>query len=334
MTTMFERILEIPQQLRWGAGLAAPAPPTGRPVVLLGMGGSGMAAAVAALEAEGSGSVVTTHRSYGLPAWAGPAGALIVAVSYSGNTEETLSGVEEALELRLPVVAVTSGGTLATIAANEAFPHVEVPGGLQPRAALGYQAAATVAALAGDGYIEQPTAVLEEAADVVTDLLGAGDGPGAALGRDLAAATQGRIPIVYGGHPVAALAAYRFKTQINENAKRPAWWGEVPEMNHNELQGWAEAGALRDCTGVIYLRDRYDHARIARRLDLMEVVLRDQAERLGTVISEGTSAVARFFSLCVVGDVMSVEMARRDGVDPTPVVELEGFKTQLGKEPT
>ena len=309
MTTMFDRILEIPAQLRWGTSLTAPEPATGRPAVLLGMGGSGMAAAVAALEAEGSGSVVATHRSYGLPPWAGPAGALVVAVSYSGNTEETLSGVEEALELRLPVVAVTSGGTLATIAANEGFPHVEVPGGLQPRAALGYQAAATIVALAGGGYVEHPAAVLEEAA-------------------------EGRIPIVYGGHPVAALAAYRFKTQINENAKRPAWSAEVPEMNHNELQGWAEAATLRDCTGVIYLRDRYDHPRIARRLDLMEVVLRDQAERLGTVISEGTSAVARFFSLCVVGDVMSVEMARRDGVDPTPVVELEDFKTQLGKEPT
>ncbi len=334
MTTMFDRILEIPAQLRWGTSLTAPEPATGRPAVLLGMGGSGMAAAVAALEAEGSGSVVATHRSYGLPPWAGPAGALVVAVSYSGNTEETLSGVEEALELRLPVVAVTSGGTLATIAANEGFPHVEVPGGLQPRAALGYQAAATIVALAGGGYVEHPAAVLEEAAEVVADLLGDGEGAAVALGRDLAQAAEGRIPIVYGGHPVAALAAYRFKTQINENAKRPAWSAEVPEMNHNELQGWAEASTLRDCTGVIYLRDRYDHPRIARRLDLMEVVLRDQAERLGTVISEGTSAVARFFSLCVVGDVMSVEMARRDGVDPTPVVELEDFKTQLGKEPT
>ncbi|HHC09294.1 MAG TPA: bifunctional phosphoglucose/phosphomannose isomerase [Actinobacteria bacterium] len=327
MSEMFDRIFELPAQLRHPVDRVAVRGTEG-PIVMLGMGGSGMAAAVAALGVTDPGRIVAVHRSYGLPAWAGAARATIVAVSYSGNTEETVSGVVEALELGLTVVAVTSGGRIAALAEREGLPLVEVPAGLQPRAAVGYQVAAATTALEGLGAVDDLGA-LEEGARVLDELLGDGSGPAVTLGRDLAEAMEGRVPAIYGGFPVGGLAAYRWKTQINENTKRPAWSSEVPELDHNELQGWDAAGDLRDVVGVVHLRDAHDHPRVVRRFELMEAALRDEVPHLGTVHSQGDGPVARFFSLAVVGDVASVVAAEALGVDPEPVPLLEDFKRRL-----
>jgi glucose/mannose-6-phosphate isomerase len=326
--SMFDDVLGLPGQFRWGTGTdAAPIDAPG-PIVLLGMGGSAMAATVAMLAADGRVPVVV-HRGYGLPTWAVRSGALVVAVSYSGNTEEVLSGVEEALDAGLVVASIASGGRLARIAADRGLPHLEVPGGLQPRAGVGYQAAAVVATLAAAGRIEEPDAVLTETADVLDRLLGDGDGAAVVLGRQLAEALGSRTPVVYGGLGVGATAAYRWKTQINENAKRPAFAGVVPEMNHNELEGWSAASS--ETFGLVYLRDEHDHPRIARRLDLLDTVLSGSVARIGEVRSSGEGPLARFFSLAIVGDVASVAVAGADGVDPTPVETLESFKTMLTK---
>ncbi|MEA3502882.1 MAG: SIS domain-containing protein, partial [Actinomycetota bacterium] len=147
--------------------------------------------------------------------------------------------------------------------------------------------------------------------------------------RDLAAGLEDRTAVIYGGRGVGSTAAYRWKTQINENAKLPAFSGVVPEMNHNELEGWQpeSSGGF----GVIYLRDSADHPSVARRLDLSGTVLSGKVRRVGDVRSVGDGPLARFFSLAVVGDVASVAMAETAGVDPTPVETLEAFKTMLAK---
>jgi len=330
--TMLERILELPDQLRWGAELSVAGVPSRPATVVLGMGGSGMAGAAGALEASRAGALVSPWRTYGLPPWAGPGQALVVAVSYSGNTEETLSGVEEALELGLPVVAVTSGGELAQVTEAAGHPVVRVPGGLQPRAAIGYLTGGVAAVLHAAGRVPPAATALTEAATVVEELLGGGGGVAVELAADLAEAAAGRIPVVYGGVPVGSLAAYRWKTQVNENAKAPAWSAEVPESNHNELEGWEEPGEPAAATGVVVLRDRLDHPRIARRLELMTEIVGSSTALLGTVVSTGESALARFFSLAVVGDLFSVELARRRGVEATPVALLEDFKKRMRKE--
>lgn len=324
--TMWELVRGLSDQLRWAVDVDVPQVPDDRPVVVLGMGGSGMAAAVAALAAEG-GRPVVVHRSYDLPSWAVPSGALVVAVSYSGNTEETLSGTRVARDAGLPVVGVTSGGRLRDLG----VPVVAVPPGLPPRAAVGFQAGGALRILAAAGLVGDAPAALEEAADAVDAVLGDGDGPAITLGRDLAEALRHRIPVVYGGFPVGALAAYRWKTQVNENAKRPAYSGEVPEMNHNELEGWAEAAELGiRCVGIVRLRDAGDHPRVARRLDLVAEAVGDRAAFVGEVRSVGEGPLARFFTLAVVGDAASVALAEGLGVDPMPVDLIEGFKRRLG----
>jgi glucose/mannose-6-phosphate isomerase len=326
--TMIDDILSLPDQLRWGTGIDLDPIRTTGPIVLAGMGGSAMAATVATLATSPRVPVVV-HRGYGLPDWAPDSGALVIAVSYSGNTEEVLSSVDVAISEGLDLAAVASGGRLAEIARDRGLRYVQVPGGLQPRAGVGYQAAATAAILAAAGQIHAVDRGLSEAADTVDSLLGGGDGPAFVLGRDIAAGLANLTTVIYGGRGVGATAAYRWKTQINENAKVPAFSGTVPEMNHNELEGWRpEAGGRY---GLVYLRDCGDHPAVARRLDLTGTVLAGSARRVGEVRSVGTGPLARFFSLAAVGDVVSVFMAEEAGIDPTPVATLEEFKTMLAK---
>ena len=326
--TMINDILSLPEQLRWGTGLDLEPLQTEGPIVLLGMGGSAMAATVATLAATPRVPLVI-HRDYGLPDWAADGGASVIAVSYSGNTEEVLSGVDRAISEGLPIAAVASGGRLADIAADRGLPFVGVPGGLQPRAGVGFQTAAVAAMLAAAGQISSVSRDLEEAADTVERLLDGGDGGAFALGRDIATGLRNRTAVIYGGRGVGATAAYRWKTQINENAKCPAFSGTVPEMNHNELEGWRPEAS--EGFGLIYLRDSEDHPAVARRLDLSGTVLFGKVGRVGEIRSAGTKALARFFSLAVVGDVASVFMAEDAGVDPVPVATLEEFKVMLAK---
>jgi len=330
--SMMERVLETPQQLAWGAGIPEPDLPSDRPILLLGMGGSAMGAAVGAL-AVSPAKRVSIHRGYGLPGWAVSERALVVGVSYSGNTEETLSGVEEAIAEGLPVAAIASGGALARLVAGAGSPVIEVPAGIQPRAAVGYQASAVTRLLGGAGAVEDGAAALTEAAEVADTVLGGGEGPGFALGADIADALRGRVTIIYGAVGPGALAAYRWKTQINENGKMPAWWHEFPELNHNEMQGWE---ALQEVSsrsiGVVFLRDRHDLPRIGRRMDLTWESMSGKVALAGEVLSLGDGALARFFSMAAVGDVASVRLAEDAGVDPTPVDTIERFKVRLAED--
>ncbi len=326
--TMLDDILTLPDQLRWGIGLDAQPIRSSGPIVILGMGGSAMAASVATLSASPRAPIVV-HRGYGLPTWAADSGAAVIAVSYSGNTEEVLSGVDAAISDRLPLAAVASGGRLGEIARERALPYVEVPDGIQPRAAVGYQAAAVAATLGAAGQVVDVDRDLDEAANVLESLLDKGRGGAVVLGRDIADGLAGRTAVIYGGKGIGSTAAYRWKTQINENAKSPAFSGTIPEMNHNELEGWRPG--VSQGFGVIYLRDEADHPAISRRLDLTGTVLSGAVRRIGEARSVGTGPLARFFSLAVVGDVASVAMAEQAGIDSTEVETLEEFKVMLAK---
>ncbi len=328
---MIEHVYATGDQLRWAAELALPALPAGGELVLAGMGGSGMAARVGALTV--SGVPVTVEQGYELPPWAADRKPVVVAVSYSGDTEETLAVATAALDRGLPVVAVTTGGDLGTLAADMGHPVVAIPSGLQPRAALAYQAGAVVRVLAAVARAPDPRSGLVEAAALVDDLLGRGDGPAASLGRDLADALYPRVSVVYGGRGPASVAASRWKAQINENAKMPAFASEVPELDHNELEGW---GTLVDfgrrSVGLVLLHDPAGHERVEKRMRLTRDVLEEGVTIAGEVVAQGTSPLDRFFSLAVVGDVASVTLADIAGVDATPVALLEEFKKRLKED--
>ncbi len=328
---MMDHVYGTGDQLREAAAVDLPAVPPAGVVVVAGMGGSGMAARVGALSAPGA--AVFPHGTYGIPSWAAGRGALVVAVSYSGNTEETLSAVDAATDAGLQYIAVTTGGALAERASADGAPVALFAGGLQPRAAVALQGgvvARMLHAVLESGYDIE--ADLSRTSELVDGLLDGGSGPAATLGRDLADALFGRIAVIYGGHGVASGAAVRWKTQINENAKMPAYAGEVPELDHNELESWGALPELGErAIGVVMLRDPGGSAAVERRMALTAEVIDGRVPVVGDVVAQGTSPLERFFSLGVVGDVTSVHLADIAGVDAARIDLLEGFKQRLGR---
>jgi glucose/mannose-6-phosphate isomerase len=171
-------------------------------------------------------------------------------------------------------------------------------------------------------------ASLEEAAEIVEDIVGNGAGSAASEADKIAAAIEGRVAIIYGGTGITALAARRWKTQVNENAKWPAFWSELPELDHNEIVGWA--GELtRDLTALVWLRDDAEGERLALRAELSRDLIESETSFAGEVWSRGSGALARLFSLMSIGDLASLALAERRGVDPVAVERIEELKQRL-----
>jgi len=314
-------------QLRASPPIAVNRP---RLVVMAGMGGSAAGAdLLAACAAEALDVPLLVHRGYGLPAAAGR-GALVIASSYSGDTVEVLSAVEAALARGVPVVAITSGGALGALAASHDLSRVTLPDGLMPRMALGYLVFPALGALAACGTPVASSDDVEEALQVittaVTDLR-----PEVVTDRNeakrVALAIDGRLPVIYGG-PVTGAVAYRWKTDLEENAKRLATAGVLPEMNHNEIEVWRgeEARGLH----AVLLREGDEPAEIADRFTLVRELIDPAAGGITEVWARGRGRLARLLSLVYLGQWVSYYAAILRETDPWPVPMLTEFKRRLG----
>jgi glucose/mannose-6-phosphate isomerase len=296
-------------------------------LVVCGMGGSAIGGdlAAAAIGNRATAPLVTV-RGYELPGWVG-AGTLVLCASYSGNTEETLHCFEQAGRAGAPRVALTTGGKLAEAAREAGVPVIGVPSGMQPRAAVVYMTVAALQLAELAGAAPPLRAELDEAAQLLGQLAldWAPGAPGDPEPKRLARALEGRIPVVYGGRVTAAVAR-RWRSQLNENAKVAAFFGELPEAHHNEVVGWHHTDA--PLTAVV-LEAAGEHERMAARFDLTAQILAEAgipAERVG---SRGESPAARVMTLVFLGDLVSVYLAVLLGHDPTPVVALEELKKRL-----
>src|SRR5437868_3823755 len=246
-------------------------------LVVAGMGGSaiGGALARAALGDHASRPFFVT-RAYGLPTWTTPE-TMVLCASYSGDTEETLACYESAGALGAKRTVVTTGGRLAEMARSEGVPVIPLPAGFEPRAAVAYMivAALEVAALCGAG--PRLTPEIDVAASHIEQLVArwGPDAPEDSLGKEIARGLHGTIPVVAGAGLTTPIA-YRWKTQMNENAKTPCFWHELPELDHNELVGWEgalEAGRL----SAVFLDDSDAHPRVKDRMDLTERLIAGKA---------------------------------------------------------
>ncbi len=321
------------EELRRAGGAAAPEDrPTG--VVLCGMGGSAIGAdlVLACLPELSVPAVVV--RGYRLPAWAGPR-TLVLAASYSGQTEETLACAGAALQRGCRPVCVASGGALAELAVAHGLPLVRVPGGAQPRAALGHLSAPLLAALEAAGLADDVAPQVDEAAALLREGNGrfapgrpAGDGPGDNLAKALALCSHGRQIVVYGAGLTTPVAR-RWKGQVNENAKAPAFWNELPELDHNELMGWTSLPEVAASTLAVFLDDPQADPRLARRADLTAAELEARGLAVERLTAHGASPLARLSSLVQLGDYASFYLALLYGVDPTPVQAIQDLKARL-----
>ena len=333
MSEMLEMIRTLGDQLRWGKEAEVPDLAPNPEVLVGGMGGSGIAGDFGAALAAGAEGRVTVHKGYSpLPGWVTRVKPAVVAASYSGNTEETLDLVGAAQAAELPIVTITTGGRLAEVSTQNGWPSIAVPAGLQPRAAVGYMAGAVARLLASFGVLSDQGAALDEAADLVDAAVTEGSETWETA-SSLAKGLVGRITIVYGGGPISGTAAQRWKTQINENAKMPAWWSLLPELDHNEIVGWETLPTVtKDLIGVIALTDAADHDRVRARLEHTSALTEFAVPWLGHVAAGGETPLARLMSLTVCGDLVSWMLAVEAGVDPVPVETIEKLKKLLVKD--
>ena len=322
-----EATLALPEHLRdalWRVSSAAIDPIESTGLVVCGMGGSAIGGDLAAAAlGERAGRPIEVVRAYGVPPWTSPERAIFCS-SYSGDTEETIACYAAAEAVGAKRIVATTGGKLAELARADGVPVIGMPAGLQPRAAVGYTfaIAAEVAALVGAApairtEIDSSAAHLEAATESLLE-----------LAAELAARIGGSVPLIY-GCDLTSRVAYRWKCQINENAKRPAFDHELPEMDHNEIVGWA-GGPDRVHTAIL-LEDRDQHPRERQRFELTAELIADPAHDVIRLETEGETRTERLLWSVMLGDLLSLELAARAGVDPTPVEVIESLKDRLGR---
>jgi glucose/mannose-6-phosphate isomerase len=330
---MLADVLAMPEQLGdalWRVESAAIEPiDTPGGLIVAGMGGSAIGGALArAALADQASRPILAARGYGLPSWTTP-DTTVLCASYSGNTEETLACFESAGALGARRIVVTTGGVLAEQARAAGVPVIPIPAGFEPRAAIAYLlvSALEVAALCGAG--PRLGAEIDVTASHLEQLV-AQWGPDAdddSLPKTLARELHGTVPVIVGAALTTSIA-YRWKTQINENAGLPAFAGELPEFDHNEIAGWLGTGALGPFSAV-FLDDCDSHPRLRTRIELSERFIGANAKLTRVVSTHGESALERVCSLVLLGDLLSVYLAALDGTDPTPAPPLEDLKKAL-----
>jgi glucose/mannose-6-phosphate isomerase len=298
-------------------------------LLVAGMGGSAVGGALArAILGDHAVRPILAARSYGLPAWTTP-DTTVLCSSYSGDTEETLACYEAAGMLGATRVVVTTGGELAEAARRDGVPVIPAAGGFQPRAAVGYATVAALEVAAACGAGPRMGSEIDVAAEHLEALVEewGPEAPEDSLAKSVARRLHGTIPLIAGAGLTTPIA-YRWKTQINENAKAHAFAHELPELDHNELVGWSGSDGLGPFAQV-FLDDSDTHPRTKARIDLTSALIGDAAQDVVRVESRGRTTAERVLSLVLLGDLVSLYLAVLRGVDPGPVDVLVRLKHEL-----
>ncbi len=299
-------------------------------VVVLGMGGSGIAGDVLAAAAAPFMAVpVAVVKGYVPPDYVGT-GSLVFAVSFSGNTEETLEAAAAAYEAGASLVVVAGGGELVRLAGEWNVPVVPVPTDIpQPRAALGAMAVPPLVLLEAIGLFPGAVQWVLQAVDQLRRRRDELARPGSTA-EQVAHRIGRTIPLVHSSQDLGRAAALRWKAQINENAKCPAFWNLHPELCHNELAGWGQHGDVtRQILTLVNLRHDAEHPQVSRRFDLAVEVLREVMADVIEVRAAGEGDLAQLLDLALIGDVVSLHMAANEGIDPGPIPVLDEVKRDL-----
>lgn len=296
-------------------------------IAVLGMGGSGISGDVLGSMLAETHLVVSTVKGYDLPGWVSDR-TLVFAASYSGDTEETLAVYEQAAKRGAQIIAITSGGDLAGRCDG-----LRIPVGLQPRAALGYLAIPLLVICSRMGLIKS----FDEDIDETIELMKSRstqlnrhitDNPAMRLAESL----KGRIPIIYGSEGFAAVAAYRWKCQLNECSKVPAYNNSFPELNHNEIVGWSQLVKLTsEAMALVVLRHEGENARIRKRIDVTMPMIEEHFSGVHVLQAQGRSTLARLFDLIYQGDFVATYLALAQGIDPAPVEAIATLKRKMSQ---
>jgi glucose/mannose-6-phosphate isomerase len=328
MSALRDDVLNLPDQLRdalWRIETARLEAVESAGLMVCGMGGSAIGGDLAAAAlGDRLTKPLVTIRGYELPSWATPEWTVLCS-SYSGKTEETLACFEAAEILGAGRIVLSTGGPLVERAREAGVPVVAPPGIYQPRVAVAYMfgAAAEAAALAGAApqihtEIDCAAAFLEREREALQ-----------ARAREIADQLDGSAPIVVYGADLTSPVARRWKTQLNENSKLPAFYAELPEADHNEVCGWTGEASTR--MAAIFLEDCDQHPRERRRFELTAEIVGDGAATVVRLETEGKTRVERLLWATLLGDLVSLELAEKLGVDPARIEALDRIKEGLSE---
>lgn len=299
-------------------------------VVVTGMGGSALAALLAKAWLKNDITIpFEIIRGYDLPAYVNQS-TLVIASSYSGNTEETVSALGQANTRGAQVGVIASGGKLVEIVEGSGIAHVTLPTGLQPRMAVIYNLRALLALFENFGVVQDKLQEIED----LSQWLGAQStawGPTIPAdqnyAKQLAKQAVGKTPVFYGG-ALTAPVAYKWKISFNENAKNVAFWNEYPEFNHNEFLGWT-SHPVEKPFAVFDLISAFEHPQILKRFEISDRLLSGLRPKATVVNLVGDSLIAQLLWASILADYVSIYVAILNGVDPTPVELIEKFKKEL-----
>jgi glucose/mannose-6-phosphate isomerase len=299
-------------------------------IVICGMGGSAIGGDLlrSILQFE-SKIPIFINRNYRLPAFT-DRDTLVIASSYSGNTEETLSAYEEAKNKGCKIICISSGGKLSLLAQNEGHLLISIPKGYQPRCAIAYSFFPLLILFSKMGIIadkqKEINAVISRISKRAAEYTSLNE-KNTAL--KLASFIQGNFPVIYSSTDLLDIANLRMRCQVNENAKSLAFGNLLPEMNHNEIVGWENNSAGLKNFVIISLLDKDDLPEIKKRTEITLALIKPLAKAAMAIEGEGESLPERIFDIIYLGDWMSFYLAVLYKTDPTPVEKINFLKSKL-----
>ncbi|NTV23119.1 MAG: bifunctional phosphoglucose/phosphomannose isomerase [Nanoarchaeota archaeon] len=289
-------------------------------IVVSGMGGSGFTGDLLKVYMEDSPIPITVVKDYSLPAFADKK-TLVIAISYSGNTEETISAYRSALRRGCKLVSISSGGKLEELSKMNKVQHIKIPGGFQPRLTTPYLFTAVINMLNAAGILDDQ----EKAIKMCIKEMSASGKKVEASGKEIAKKLKGKLPLIYSSQRMFAVAE-KWKTDINENAKTHAFYNVLPEFNHNEICAFENQGLS---SHVLLLSDPKDHEKVKKRIEIFKKLTAQYKVPVTEVGIVGENFLTRLMTSVWMGLFSAYYLALENGVDPTPVKIIEQLKKEL-----
>ncbi len=344
-SNMADVLYRMPEQIKQAVDIGESAPIWRQTAVsnryaIFGLGGSAIGGDLlrSYLSATEGGQHlnISVHRGYDVPGWL-DGDTNVICSSYSGETEETLSAFDQARKRTMRILSITTGGTLGQRSVTAGMPIINIPPGYQPRCALAFSFFPLLTVLGRYGAVDAKgvrtnTRAINETIREIEALRDtyaskAAKNPALVLAKKLA----DHIPVIYSAADRLDAVNLRWRGQIQENAKQVAFGNLLPEMNHNEINGWQfPAGKTKSCH-VILLRDTEDHARVKVRFDALRDIVKGSVAGITELVGTGKSLLSRMFTLIYLADWTSYHLALLNGVDPTPVPVIQKLKAALAK---
>lgn len=317
---LLDIIHSLPQQIREGVQLGKGIKVTGEfsNIVVTGMGGSGIPGDLLKSILRDCKIPIIVNKDYSLPGFVSK-NTLVFVISYSGNTEETVSAFKEAQKKRASIVVITAGGKIREMARDAKVPMIIVPQGLPPRNAVAYLLFPMLVTLHNSGITKLDVAGIKETIEALKN------SEYDSKAKELAGHLQGKIPIIYSG-PQHEAVALRWKQEFNENSKSHAFYNVFSELDHNEITAYQNA---KDNFHVILLRDERENAQNKKRMDHLKQLVKDKKIPVTEIMLKGLNPLVKMFTALYMGDLTSYYLAEKYGVDPIDTHIIEDLKKKL-----